>query len=131
MRPLEPLDKAKTCSDILIDARINVRNYIASPMEPKRILHEVLYCYKITERQLFKLRHIKAKRVYMFLLYEACFLDYGEIADKAKCHNELEVILGIEKIKVAMRKDRSLLANVGGIVDKLLKNSYEARTTIR
>ena len=79
----------------------------------------MLLWYKITERQLFSFRYIKVKRLYMFLLYEACFWDYERIAETTKCRNELEVIQGIEKIKAAMRKDINLLADVGGIVDRM------------
>lgn len=119
MKCLEPTDKVKTCLEILMDARMNVRGYLTKPLKQEALLKEVLFWYKITERQLFSFRYIKVKRLYMFLLYEACFLDYEKIAEITKCRNELEVILGIEKIKAAMRKDINLLANAGGIVDRM------------
>lgn len=119
MKCLEPTDKVKTCLEILMDAQMDVRGYLTEPLKPERLLKEVLFWYKITERQLFLFRYIKVKRLYMFLLHEACFLDYPQIAEITKCKNELEVIQGIEKIKVAMRKDINLLANVGGIVDRM------------
>jgi len=119
MKCLEPTDKVKTCLEILLDAQMDVRGYLTKPMKPESLLKEVLFWYKLTERQLFSFKYIKVKRLYMFLLYEACFLDYPKIAEITKCKNELEVIQGIEKIKVAMRKDINLLANVGGIVDRM------------
>ncbi len=119
MKCLEPTDKVKTCLEILLDAQMDVRGYLTEPFKPEGLLKEVLFWYKITEQQLFSFRHIKVKRLYMFLLYEACFLDYERIAEMTKCRNELEVIQGIEKIKAAMRKDINLLADVGGIVDRM------------
>lgn len=119
VRSLESNDKVKTCLDILLDIQMNVRGYLSKPLEPKELLKEVLLWYKITERQLFSFRYIKIKRVYMFLLYEACFLEYGEIAEMTNCKDESEVIRGIEKIEIAMRKDINLLADVGGIVDRM------------
>jgi len=119
VRNLEPNDKIKTCLEILLDAEMNVRGYLEKPLDPKELLKEVLLWYKITERQLFSFRYIKVKRVYMFLLYETCLLEYAEIAEMTNCKNELEVIRGIEKIEAAMRKDIDLLADVGGIVDRM------------
>ncbi len=119
MKCLEPTDKVKTCLEILLDAQMDVRGYLTEPLKPEELLKEVLFWYKITERQLFSLRYIKVKRLYMFLLYEACFLDYKKVAEMARCKNELEAIHGIEKIKAAMRKDINLLANAGGIVDRM------------
>ena len=119
VRNLEPNDKVKTYLEILLDAQMNVRGYLEKPLDPKELLKEVLLWYKITERQLFSFRYIKVKRVYMFLLYEACLLEYEEIAEMTNCKNELEVIREIEKIEAAMRKDIELLADVGGIVDRM------------
>lgn len=119
VRSLEPNDKVKTCLEILLDAQMNVRGYLEKPLDSEELLKEVLLWYKITERQLFSIRYIKVKRVYMFLLYEACFLEYEEIAEMTNCKNKLEVIRGIEKIEATMRKDIKLLADVGGIVDRM------------
>ncbi len=123
MNCLEPTDKVKTCLEILLDAQMNVRGYLTEPFKPERLLKEVLFWYKITERQLFSFRYIKVRRLYMFLLHEACFLDYGKIAQIAKCRNELEVVRDIDKIKAAMRKDINLLADAGGIVDRIKAHS--------
>lgn len=119
MKTLEPADKMKTCLDILIDAQMDVQSCFTSPLEPERVLREVLLLYEITEQQLFRFGYIKVKRVYMFLLYEACFLDYEKITEIAKCRNKLEVIHGIEKIKTSMRKDIKLLSDVARIVERM------------
>ena len=118
MRELEPNDKVRACIDILLDAQMDVRGYVKQPLTPKLVLEEVLFWYKIKEKQLFSFRYAKVKRIYMFLLYEACFLEYEEIAEMTNCKNEFEVIREIDKIKAAMRKDLNLLADVGGIVDR-------------
>ena len=118
MKSLEPTDKSKTCIDILNEAQMNVRSYLTKPLQPELVLKEVLSWYKITEQQLFRFRYIKVKRLYMFLLQEACFLDYTKIAEMTRCNNELQVIQSIEKIKETMKKERILLANVGGIVER-------------
>lgn len=118
MKSLEPTDKPKMCIDILKEAQMNVRSYLTKPLQPELVLKEVLSWYKITEQQLFRLRYIKVKRLYMFLLQEACFLDYKKIAEMTRCYNELQVIQAIEKIKETMKKDSVLLANVGGIVER-------------
>jgi len=118
MRLLEPTDKPKTCIDILKEAQMNVRSCLTKPLKPELVLKEVLSWYKITEQQLYQFRYIKVKRLYMFLLQEACFLEYKEIAEKTRCSNELQVIQAIEKIKETMKKDGALLANVGGIVER-------------
>lgn len=118
MKSLEPTDKRKTCVDILQGVQMNVRNYLEKPLKPEVVLHEVLAWYKITEQQLFQFRHIKEKRLFMFLLHEACNLHYEKIAETAKCKSELQVIHEIEKIKEAMKKDRIMLANMGGIVER-------------
>ena len=118
MKSLEPTDKPKTCIDILKEAQMNVRSYLTKPLQPELVLKEVLSWYKITEQQLYQFRYIKVKRLYMFLLQEACFLEYKEIAEKTRCSNELQVIQAIEKIKETMKKDSVLLANVGGIVER-------------
>lgn len=119
MKPLEPTDKIKTCLDILIDVQMDIQSCFTSPLKPERVLHEVLLLYEITEQQLFRFWYIKVKRVYMFLLYEVCFLDYEKITEIAKCRNELEVIQGIEKIKTSMRKDIKLLTDVARIVERM------------
>lgn len=119
MKYLKPTDKVKTCLEILLDAQMDVRGYLMEPLNPERLLKEVLFWYKITERQLFSFKYIKVKRLYMFLLHEACFMDYEKIAEMMKCKNEIEVVKGIEKIKEVMRKDKILLANAGGIVDRM------------
>ena len=118
MRLLEPTDKPKTCIDILKEAQMNVRGYLTKPLQSELVLKEVLSWYKITEQQLYQFRYIKVKRLYMFLLQEACFLESKEIAEKTRCSNELQVIQAIEKIKEIMKKDSVLLANVGGIVER-------------
>jgi len=119
MKSLEPTDKAKNCMDILIDAQMDIRSYLTEPLEPGRLLEEVLRWYKITEQKLYHFRYIKVRRLYMFLLHEACFWNYEKIAEETKCKNELVAIQHIEKIKEAMRKDRILLAEAGGIVERL------------
>lgn len=118
MRLLEPTDKPKTCIDILKEAQMNVRGYLTKPLQPELVQKEVLSWYKITEQQLYQFRYIKIRRLYMFLLQEACFLESKEIAEKTRCSNELQVIQAIEKIKEIMKKDSVLLANVGGIVER-------------
>ena len=118
MKLLEPTDKPKTCIDILKEAQMNVRSYLTKPLQPELVLKEVLFWYKITDQQLYQFRYIKVKRLYMFLLQEACFLESKEIAEKTRCSNESQVIQAIEKIKEIMKKDSVLLANVGGIVDR-------------
>lgn len=117
MNTLGPTDKRKTSLDILIDAQMDIRSLFPSPLEPERVLQEVLHWYKISERHLYQLRYIKVKRLYMFLLQEVSSLDYVQIAKLTKCRTEIEVIDGIDKIKAAMRKDQVLLANAKGIVD--------------
>lgn len=119
MKCLEPTDKVKTSYDILMDAQIDLRRYIQKPIKSVEVLHEVLQWYHITEEQLFLYRNNQIKRVYMFLLHEVSFLNYEEIVEIVKCKNESEVIQGIEKIKERMRKDRYLLYEVAGIVERL------------
>lgn len=119
MKCLEPTDKVKTSYDILMDAQMDLRRYIQKPIKSVEVLHEVLQWYHITEEQLFLYRNNQIKRVYMFLLHEVSFLNYEEIVEIVKCKNESEVIQGIEKIKERMRKDRYLLYEVAGIVERL------------
>lgn len=119
MKSLESTDKPKTCIDILKEAQINVRSYLIKPLQPELVLKEVLSWYKITEQQLYQFRYFKVRKLYMFLLQEACFLESKEIAEKTRCSNELQVIQVIEKIKETMKKDSVLLANVGGIVERV------------
>lgn len=119
MKSLEPTDKRKNCMDILLDAQMDIRSYLTEPLDQEKLLEEVLRWYKITEQQLYQFRYAKIRRLYMFLLHEACFWNYEKIAEATKCKNELEVIQHIEKIKAAMRKDKILLANAGGIVERL------------
>lgn len=123
MKCLEPTDKVKSCYEILLDVQMDVKGYLTEPMKPDWLLKEILLWYKITERQLFSFRYIKVKRLYMFLLHEACFLDYEKIAEIVKCRNEPEVIQEIEKVKAAMRKDKNLLADARGIVDRVKADS--------
>lgn len=123
MRYLEPTDKVKTCHEILQDAQMDIRGNLTESMKPERLLKEMLSWYKITERQLLSFRYVKVRRLYMFLLREVCFLDYEKIAEIVKCRNELEVIQGIEKIKTTMRKDKKLLADARGIVDRVKTDS--------
>lgn len=118
MKSLEPTDKPKTCIDILKEAQMNVRGYLTEPLPPELVLKEILSWYKITERQLYQFRYIKVKRLYMFLLQEACFLDSKKIAEMTRCSSELQVIQAIVKIKETMKKDSVLLANAGGIVER-------------
>ncbi|MBE5879091.1 MAG: hypothetical protein E7288_03830 [Lachnospiraceae bacterium] len=119
MKCLEPTDKKKACIHILLDAQMDVRGYLSKPFKQEELLKEVLFWYKITEKQLFSFRYVKVKRVYMFLLYGACFMEYAEIAKKTKCRDEAETIREIEKAKAAMRKDKMMMANVSGIVDRM------------
>lgn len=119
MKSLKPTDKRKNCMDILLDAQMDIRSYLTEPLDQEKLLEEVLRWYKITKQQLYQFRYAKIRRLYMFLLYEACFWNYEKIAEATKCKNELEVIQHIEKIKAAMRKDKILLANAGGIVERL------------
>lgn len=119
MRSLEPTDRAKNCMDILIDAQMDIRSYLTEPLDQGKLLEEVLRWYKITEQQLYQFRYAKVKRLYMFLLHEACFWNYEKIAKATNCKNEFEVIQHIKKIKATMRKDKILLANAGGIVERL------------
>lgn len=123
MKCLEPTDKVKTCHEILLNAQMYMRGYLTESMKPERLLKEMLSWYKITERQLLSFRYIKVKSLYMFLLHEVCFLDYEKIVEIVKCRNELEVIQGIEKVKAAMRKDKNLLADARGIVDRVKADS--------
>ena len=99
MRLLEPTDKTKTCIDILKEAQMNVRSNLTEPIQPELVLKEILSCYRITEQQLYRLRYIKVKRLYMFLLQEASFLDSEKIAEMTGCSSELQVIQAIERIK--------------------------------
>lgn len=115
---LEPTDREKNCFDILMEAQMDVRGYLKEPLEQEEILSEMLLWFGLTERQLYMHRYIKYKRVYIFLLYEACFCNYKQIVELTKCRDELEVIQGIEKIKKIMRKDKYLLCDVCGIVER-------------
>lgn len=118
MKSLESTDKPKPCIDVLKEAQMNIRSYLAKPLQPELILKEVLSWYKITEQQLYQFKYIKVKRLYMFLLHEACSLEYKKIADITNCSSELQVIQAIDKIKETMKKDNILLANVGDIVER-------------
>jgi len=119
MKCLEPTDKVKTCYDIFVDAQMDVRGYFKSPIKQERVLLEILRWYEITEKQLYQLKYLKVKRLYMFLLHEISFLDYEKIAKLTNCRYELQVVQGIEKIRAVMRKDKDLLLTVGGIIDRL------------
>lgn len=119
MKCLEPTDKVKTNYDILIDAQMELRGYIQKPIKSVEVLHEVLQWYHITEEQLLLYRNNQIKRVCMFLLHEVSFLNYEEIVKIIQCKNESEVIQGIEKIKEKMRRDRYLLYEIAGIVERL------------
>lgn len=118
MKFLEPTDKAKSCIDILRDAQLDVCSCLTNPLHPESVLYEVLYCYKITEQQLFQFRYIKIRRLYQFLLHEACLLDYKKIAEMTRCSNELQVVQAINKITESMKIDSVLLANAVGIVER-------------
>lgn len=118
MKSLEPTDKPKPCIDVLKEVQMNVRCYLTKPLQPELVLKEVLSWYKITEQQLYQFSYIKVKRLYMFLLHEACYLEYKRIAEITNCSSELQVIQAIDKIKGTMKKDNILLANVGGIVER-------------
>ena len=118
MKFLEPTDKEKSCIDILRDAQLDVCSCLINPLHPERVLYEVLYCYKITEQQLFQFRYTKIRRLYQFLLYEACLLDYKKIAEMTRCSNELQVVQAIDKITETMKKDSVLLANAVAIVER-------------
>lgn len=119
MKCLKPIDEAKTSYDILMDAQMNIREYFEKPIKSKYVLKEILGWYHITEEKLFLYRYNRIKRVYMFLLHEVSFLDYGEISKIVNLKRELEVIYGIEKIKADIRKDIDLSADIVAIVERL------------
>lgn len=123
MKCLIPIDGKKSEADILLDAILNIRTGMKTPVQYEKILKTVSEWYGVEWMFLAgihkKFGLTKEQRICMYLMHEISGLGYDEIAEIMGQRRSISVIHGIDRITTDMRKCEKLRNEVLGIVQKL------------
>ena len=123
MKYLIPTDKKKTESEILLEARMNIRTGIMESVQYEKIMKAVSECYGVDGLRLScvcpQKGLAKEQRVCMYLLRELGGLGYDEIAEIMRQKESVSVVRKIDKVIADLQRDEELQNEIFGIVDKL------------
>lgn len=133
IRELEGVINTLLCHSQLKNKEINmidVRNYIKNNVKPKKniaikdVVKIVSDFYNIKEESIYeKTRHkevIRPRQIIMYILREDFNISYPSIGQKLGGRDHTTVIHSCEKIKIDIKKDQTLMDEVGQIRNLLI-----------